>query len=195
MPLSSSMPVEAAVAAAAGDAIDARQYSQTLLTLVQRYQSPLLNYAAQLLPDHPDQAHDVVQTTFLKLRAALVANTALHNPGAWLYRVAHNLAVDINRQANRHCQLDEAALASNPGDDPGPAVNFGRQEARDLALAELRRLPEPERQVLLLKMFEDLTLREIATITETGISTVHYRLQTGLGKLAQRLKKLGVIAS
>jgi len=173
--------------------------STRLAEVVREYQSPLLHYAARMLPDRPDQAQDIVQETFLRFRKRVINGTVIRKPASWLYRVAHNLAVDLNRRENRNCELEEAMLpqaahtAAAPQTIPGPAEEFDRKESNELALAELQRLPDQEKQVLLLKLIQGLTLREISEITGANIGTIHYRLNAGIRRLARRFKEVGAM--
>ena len=166
---------------------------------VRRYQSPMLHYAEQMLPHRRDRAQDVVQDAFLRLRKALLNGQEILRQDAWLYRVTRNLAIDINRREGRSCQLEEgmlqdaAIMVETRTGDPGPAATFARNEAHQLAMHELQQLPEDDRQILLLKLFEGLTLREISEMTGTNIGTIHYRLNRGLRALSQRFKELGAI--
>jgi len=190
-------PSQSGAATPAGDTSAA--VSVCLEQLVRRYQSPLIRYAEQMLPDRRDQAHDVVQMSFLRLRKAMLNGKPIRNHGSWLYRVAHNLAVDLNRREGRHREFDEdavmasAAVTTAPESEPGPMEAFSRKETHELALRELQRLPDEDKQILLLKLFEDMTLKQIAELTETNIGTVHYRLTRGLRTLARRFRELDAI--
>ena len=68
-----------------------------------------------------------------------------------------------------------------------------RREARQVALRELAQLDEQQRQVVLLKIIQGMTLREVAEVVGVSVSLVNYRLNQGLKELAQRLKKAGVV--
>ncbi|MEX2215679.1 MAG: sigma-70 family RNA polymerase sigma factor [Phycisphaeraceae bacterium] len=68
-----------------------------------------------------------------------------------------------------------------------------RREACKHAMSELETLPEPQRQAVMLKMIEGMTIRQIAQVTETSIGNVGYRISQGLAELSRRLKKSGVI--
>ena len=169
-----------------------------LAAAVRQYETPLLRYVGHLLRDHPDEAQDVVQDSFLKLRAALATGAPPANLSSWLYRVAHNLAMDHYRRQRRNVELeddtvDSAAALLGDGPAPPPAAALERREACGLAAAELAKLPVEQRQVLVLKVLEGLTLREVAEITGESIATVHYRLQHGLRALARRLKEQGAV--
>ena len=77
--------------------------------------------------------------------------------------------------------------------DAGPAAAAGHREACHLAVAELEQLPEEQRTVLLLKIMQGFTLREISEVTGLKIGTVNYRLTQGLRALSERLKEAGAI--
>lgn len=174
------------------------QHTKALEEAVRKYQSSLIHYAEQMLPDRPDQAQDVVQNTFLRYRRALLNGKEVQHPNSWLYRVAHNLAVDLNRREGRNRQLDEdmtqlAEPSTVATASPGPAEMLTLSEAREIAMRELTKLPGDDRQVLLLKLIEGLTLREISEITGAKIGTIHYRLNRGLRVLKDRFKALDMI--
>lgn len=56
----------------------------------------------------PAQAQDVTQEAFLRLYAALRDGAGIHSPKAWIYRVAHNLAVDSLLRERRHSAISDA---------------------------------------------------------------------------------------
>lgn len=168
-----------------------------LLEAVASYESPLLRYVASIVKGGAHNAQDVVQETFVRLHAALVAGEEVKNLRSWLYRVAHNLSIDQYRRQQRRRRLAEQA-----GEDPaiGPAAREGgselatleRHEEAGVALAELAELPLEQRQVLLMKVIEGMTLQEIADATGVKIGTVHYRLCGGLRELGRRLRAKGI---
>lgn len=187
-------------AARPGECDDRRQDARVRLEqAVGLYQARLIQYARQLLPDRSDQAKDVVQTAFIRLGQAYLDGDEVRSANSWLYRVTHNLAVDLNRRENRLCTLEDSmaqeatSTATITAPDPGPAEHFSRREVHELALRELRGLPRDEMQVLLLRLIEGMTLREISETTGVSIALVHYRVQCGLRKLSQRFRLLGVM--
>ena len=68
-----------------------------------------------------------------------------------------------------------------------------RRAACERAVEELGRLAVEQRQVLLLKIIRDMTMREIAAVTGTTVGNVAYHLNQALKELARRLKAAGVI--
>lgn len=158
-----------------------------LAAAVEQFQAPLLRYAEQILRQQPDEAQDVVQETFLRLHRALAKRTPIKNLSAWLYRVAHNLAMDVHRRADRHNRIEQVLAAEEPQTTP-PAINaMTKMEAQKAALEELHKLPEKQRRVLLLKIIQGMTMQEVADVTGCSIATVHYHMTRGLQALNKRL--------
>ena len=206
--MAAQSPVRTADVGPPGDD-HSKAMSAHLETAVRRFQSPLIHYVEQILPDRPHQAQDVVQMTFLQFRKALMNGTPIAHDASWLYRVAHNLAIDVGRRESRHTSFEagledqdgggglrrgEAVLAA-AGTDPGPDERLGDREECDLALRELQLLPAEDKQVLLLKLFANMTLEQIATVTGSNTGTLHYRLNRGLRTLNRRFRELGVIGT
>jgi RNA polymerase sigma-70 factor (ECF subfamily) len=176
--------------------------------LVGRHEPALLRYVGQLLGRRDAEAEDIVQDAFLRLHRYAAA----HGPGAidnvvtWLYRVTHNLVMDALRRRRVRSEAqeqlflaaatDQAARVARADsiDDSSTALGeLERLEACDLAMRELHLLPENQKQTLLLRMIDGLTIRQIAEVTDTSISNVAYRLTQGLATLAKRLKEAGVV--
>ncbi|MFT5126949.1 MAG: RNA polymerase sigma-70 factor (ECF subfamily) [Rhodothermales bacterium] len=163
-----------------------------LQEFVERYQARLTRYSEQILRDRPDLAGDVVQETFLKLHRALTEKATIANISSWLYRVAHNLAIDVHRRDTRDRRMGEELAAAPPVNEHG-SIALSKVESQNLAVSEMQNLPIEQRQVLLLKIIEGMTLQQVADTTGQKISTVHYRLGAGLKALASRLQKKGVV--
>ncbi len=169
--------------------------------IVARYESALLRYAAHLIGSEYDAAQDVVQEVFIRLYREFEkqGRENIRNIKCWLFRVTHNTAMDIGRKRQRSNRTREEL-----GDDPvfspaignetdgNPVAHDDRQEAQALAMRELNELPEEQRNVVLLKMIQGMTLREISETTDLKIGTVNYRLTQGLRTLASRLKAYGL---
>jgi len=163
------------------------------------YESKLLRYVGQILWPDRESTQDVVQDTFLRLHRQIADGKAdaVTNLASWLYRVAHNLAMDVLRKRKRDQKLEAQVLADpviNPeiaNQPEAPTEVMARRESCEIAVREMQRLPEEQKQVLLLKIMEGLTLREISEITGMKIGTVNYRLTQGLMTLADRLRACG----
>jgi RNA polymerase sigma-70 factor (ECF subfamily) len=165
--------------------------------IVGRFQTPLLRYVGGIV-NRDEDAQDVVQEVFLCYCRFSQRGDAepVKNASAWLFSVAHNLSQDVlrKRQRDKKAQSELAADPAPAETSEGEAVDtIIRQAASERALAELRKLPEEYRQVLLLKIVQEMTLRDIAKVTGLSFGNVAYRLNQGLKELARRLKEAGVL--
>jgi RNA polymerase sigma-70 factor (ECF subfamily) len=168
---------------------------------VEEYEMALVRYVGRLLGPDAAEVDDVVQGAFLRFHHQ-VQRRGRHSIGrvsSWLFRVAHNLAMDAGRRRGKHRRIQETVMndpVMNPVEQStasDPASVLGHREACDLAVAELDRLPVEQRTVLLLKVMQGFTLREISEVTGLKIGTVNYRLTQGLRELSRRLKQAGAI--
>ncbi|MDT8391534.1 MAG: RNA polymerase sigma factor [Lentisphaeria bacterium] len=170
-----------------------------LVKVVREYETPLLRYVARLIGSRYDEARDVVQDVFLKLHKHMTTpgQADIGNMRGWLYRVAHNLAMDYGRGRKRRQTLENTAL-SDPsvlektrGGKLDDARDIEKKEAAQVALRAVDRLPEEQKNVVLLKIIQGFTLKEISGMTGLKIGTVNYRLTQGLRTLAAQLQDRG----
>ena len=117
----------------------------------------------------------------------------------WLYQIALNLCRDQARRRRRwrllvaeELQVNEEIATDNRPDATDPAANVVRRELSEAVLDALRRIPAPQREVLILKEFEGLKFKEIAEILECPESTVKSRMYVGLSGLRSALEHRGV---
>jgi len=186
-----------AIASAGAPPLDAGD----LMAVVAHYQSPLLRYVGQMLGSIDHEAEDIVQETFVRLHRQVVGHGAgsVKNLTAWLFRVANNLTIDMLRRRSRRkrvpeTNVDPAVLSQEQAADELDALGeVLRQEARQVALRELAQLDDQQRQVILLKVIQGMTLREVAEVVGISVSLVNYRLNQGLTELAERLRKAGAV--
>lgn len=149
--------------------------------ILERYERPLLRYAASLCGS-VEEARDVVQDTFLRL--ARHGRLEADHLAPWLFTVCRNRAHDVRRRENRFMPLcDEPPEAACEA--PGPAALLQGKEALERLGVLLERLSENQREVIRLRFQCDLSYREIAEVTQLGIGNVGFLLHTGLKKLRQ----------
>lgn len=130
-----------------------------------------LGHAARVLGDRAE-AEDVAQEAMMRLWRAAPdwRQDGPAAPATWLYRVVANLCVDRLRRAGRMDPLEDPDHAADgaPGIE-ARMVQADRMAALDAALA---RLPERQRQAVVLRHIEGLTNPEIAQILEIGVEAV-----------------------
>jgi RNA polymerase sigma-70 factor, ECF subfamily len=144
-----------------------------------------------------DEARDLCQEAFLKAYRGLDSFKRESRFSSWLYQIALNLCRDRmrRRKGRTTVSLDEL-------DDEGAAlVTRGRPSALELVeagdlsrtvAAAVASLPEEQREVIVLKEYQDLTFVEIAEALGVPLSTVKTRLYRGLGLLRERLEREGI---
>lgn len=163
-------------------------------TIVSEYESVLLRYAARIVLSH-DAAQDVVQDSFIKLFKSWEGELRPSPEiSSWLYRVVHNCAVDHLRKETRRNMLHHREAKEH--DDfvpPNRGEDFRVNEAAEKAAAALRKLNLREQQLVILKVYEEKSYREISEITGLTVSNVGYILHFALKKLAEELKKTSAI--
>jgi len=160
--------------------------------LLARYQNRLYRYLQRLVRE-PAVAEDLFQQTWLRV----VQNIRSLDPGrnfeAWLFRIAHNLAIDHLRR-HRMESLDEplpsgeaaGTLLSAPS--PGALERLLDKERDRWLAATLAELPAIQREVLTLRFEEEMKLEEIAEVLDIPLSTAKSRLKRALDGLRLKLE-------
>ena len=156
--------------------------------VVERYERPLVRYAARLLSD-VEHARDVVQDTFLQLARQDHSKLDGRLP-EWLFTVCRNRALDVRKK--------EARMNELPDDWEDWAETFRCREAdhtERLVLQEtngevadiLHSLPEKQQEVIRLQFYGALSYREISRITDLSVSNVGYLIHTAIKTIRGRL--------
>jgi RNA polymerase sigma-70 factor (ECF subfamily) len=151
--------------------------------VVLRHQDRTYRAAYRILADR-EEARDVTQEAFLALHRHAAAVEA-SGVGAWLVRVATNRSIDRVRRRKR-LQAVEGDL---PDGAPGPAESAATGEERVRVLEALATLPKRQREVLTLRVMEQMTFPEIRRslgISE-GAAKVHFK--RGLAALRDRMRR------
>lgn len=107
----------------------------------------------------------------------------------WLYRIAHNRLADHWRalQHRPPAPIDAEERTERVPDDDTPERQLSAFEERRRLHLALDELPEEQREVILLRLEQDLSLEEIGEITGVGRETVKSRLRYAMDKLRLRL--------
>ena len=125
-----------------------------------------------------DDAGDALHDTWLRLKGNEDHGT-VQNPGAYLSRMAVNIAVDVQRRQSRLLSGDEVEELLEEIEDPapGPARTAEIRSDLDAVLTLLDRMPERRRAVALLVHAEGLTQNEAAQRLGVSLRTVEYELK------------------
>jgi RNA polymerase sigma factor (sigma-70 family) len=122
------------------------------------------------------RAEDAVQEAFCRLHRLAPAPGELK---AYAFRTVRNAALDIARRPWPAAALDESILDPTPG----PQEDAVEHELAQRAAAALKNLGDEEREAIVLRIYGDMTFREIAELCNTPLGTVTARYQRGLEKL------------
>jgi RNA polymerase sigma factor (sigma-70 family) len=151
--------------------------------MIDQYASPLLRYAERLLRN-PHTAQDVVQQVFVRFAsmndAKKPAPQALR---AWLYRSTHHQAVDQIRAEQRRKKLHEAHAEQCYSE---PSTNHSHRQQQ--VMEQIHLLDEKSRQVLLLRLQEGLSYKEISQITGLKEGHIGYLLHQAVRQLASQIR-------
>ena len=150
--------------------------------LFRRYQGPLGRHLDRMLNDRAT-AEEVVVETFARLHAHRERFRAGAAVRPWVYSIARNLARKRYRHERlvRWSPLEVAELRAAPAPSTAPA-----EVARRVAAA-LAALPAPQREACSLRLFGELMLEEIASVTGASLGTVKSRLFYGQRRLRELL--------
>ena len=160
-------------------------------TIVERYRRALMRYVSRLLP--PERAEDVVQQAFVNAYEAMHRGGAELNLRPWLYRIAHNTALNALRdRALRHDELDERM---DGVERPDQALER-TQDLRDLLVA-VQALPERQRDAILLRELEGRSYAEIALalgVTDGAVRQLLNRARNSLRAAAAAVTPMPLLA-
>jgi len=176
--------------------VEIDEKNRLLKEIMAEHETALLRYATRILND-ADTAQDVVQNTFIKMLNGWV-NGAKPTPQlkGWLYRVTHNNAIDHIRKESRLRVLHEKQAEQQEVEDAAKQqCPFEREEAMNLALEHLRKLKPEEQQVVLLRLQEGLSYREIADVTKRSKGNVGCILHHAVKKLSKSLKQTDALSA
>ena len=161
--------------------------------LINRHQLRIFNYIKSKVSDR-DTAEDIFQDTFIKVIKTL--KSGVYNEEGkflpWVMRIAHNLVIDFFRKSNRIPTIennDEYDLFKFISDTTPniERILFQDQLVKDLQNLILE-LPEDQKEVLTMRLYKDMSFKEIAENTNVSINTALGRMRyaiINLRKLAE----------
>lgn len=157
--------------------------------LFRRHNRALYNFVAWQCQGNIAAAEDITQRTWEKLMTRCGAYTPQSAFRSFLFQIARNLWLDLNRSAAESLRetLDETH-AELPADDLTPEAEFGLSQNLDRVHQALMALPFSQREVVVLRFFSDMSLEEIAHTVGTGFETVKSRLRYAFTRLRQELE-------
>lgn len=158
--------------------------------IIEQHYEALVRYLSLLSRDTM-QGQELAQEAFLRLHRELLSGKRIENAKAWLFRVAHNLAVDGVRLPKPEHSLSDGGVSRRVEHEfrrvhPDPeTLLLERERMRRLETA-IGELPALQRHALFLRR-EGFRYREIASILKIGETTVLEHVQRAIERLHEEL--------
>lgn len=169
-----------------------------LAILIKRHQSKIYGFIYSKLSDR-DVADDVFQDTFMKVIKTLKSNS-YNEEGKflpWVMRIAHNLIVDHYRKNKKMPMLRETEEFSIFSVLTDSSQNIEGRMITDLIEKDLQRiveeLPADQKEVLMMRLYQDLSFNEIAELTNVSINTALGRMRYAILNLRKIIEKNQII--
>lgn len=171
---------------------------QSLAILIERHQSKIYGFIYSKIADR-DITDDVFQDTFIKVIKTLKSNS-YNEEGKflpWVMRIAHNLVVDHfrrNKKMPMQRETEEYSIFSYMSDN---SMNVEGRMITDQVESDLQRLleelPADQKEVLVMRMYQDMSFKEIADLTGVSINTALGRMRYALMNLRKVIEKNQII--
>lgn len=166
--------------------------------LVKRHQQRVYNFIFSKVLDR-DITEDIFQDTFIKVIKTLKKGK-YNEEGKflpWVMRISHNLIIDHFRKSNRmpiFKNTDEFDIFSVLGDSE---LNAEKQLIKEQILSDVRRLvyelPDDQREVLVMRMYKDMSFKEISESTGVSINTALGRMRYSLINMRKLIEKYNIV--
>ena len=184
------------------DAVLVKNYisgdESALASLIERHQSKIYGFFYSKINDR-DLSDDIFQDTFIKVIKTLKSQS-YNEEGKflpWVMRIAHNLVVDHYRKAKKmpyQRETDEYSIFNYMTDN---SLNIEGQiisEQVEMDLTKLLdELPQDQKEVLIMRMYQDLSFKEIADLTGVSINTALGRMRYALLNLRKIIEKNQIV--
>ena len=165
--------------------------------LVRRYQRPISAYVYRMVGNY-ESALDLTQEIFIKVYASLRRYRSEFKFSTWIYKIAHNAAVDHLRRSSTR---EQSLIHGSEGDQfelpiesrrLSPEQESERKERRVEIESVVRALPANYRELIILRHSQDLTYEEIVEVTGLPLGTVKNRLFRAREMMRQQFVNRGI---
>jgi RNA polymerase sigma-70 factor (ECF subfamily) len=165
--------------------------------LVRRYQRPISAYVYRMVGDY-EAALDLTQEIFIKVYGSLARYRTEFKFSTWIYKIAHNCAVDHLRRSSGRAQSLNGWLEGETFELPiesstlSPEQESERKERKSEIESVIRSLPNAYRELIVLRHSQDLTYEEIVEVTGLPLGTVKNRLFRAREMMRQQFVGRGI---
>lgn len=170
----------------------------SLSLLIERHKQKIYSFIYSKVYDR-DITEDIFQDTFIKVIKTLKLGK-YNEEGKflpWVMRIAHNLVIDHFRKNNRMPKFDNSGDFSIFSVLSDSSLNAEKSIIKDQVEADVRRiieeLPEDQRQVLVMRMYQDMSFKEISERTGVSINTALGRMRYALINMRKVIEQNNII--
>lgn len=184
------------------DAVLLKKYLQgdenSLAILIERHQSKIYGFIYSKVSDR-DLSDDIFQDTFVKVVKSLKIN-GYQEEGkfvSWVTRIAHNLIIDHYRRSKKNTMIN----SSNNLYEKDYFIDHGanaEEQIIDIQISNdlskmIDLLPDDQKEVVKMRMYDDLSFKEIAEMTNVSINTALGRMRYAIINLRKMMEKNQII--
>ena len=160
-----------------------RGSDRALAVVYQEFSQGVFAYCLKILADR-QLAEDVVQETFLKVRQHAQSIQRNESFKSWIFRIARNEALMQLRKKRWDGQVEDESVWS----EETPYKQFVAQERSEIVNRLLDSLKHEYREVLVLRVYEDMSYTEIASVTGATESSVKSRIFRARKEMIEKMK-------
>jgi RNA polymerase sigma-70 factor (ECF subfamily) len=171
---------------------------EAIATLIKRHESRIYGFIYSKIADR-DISNDIFQDTFIKVIKTLKSNS-YNEEGKflpWVMRISHNLIIDHFRKTKKmplFRETEEFSIFSIMSDNCPTIENKIISEQVQVDLKRLiEALPSDQKEVLVMRMYQDMSFKEISEITGVSINTSLGRMRYALMNLRKVIDKHQIV--
>ena len=184
------------------DAVLVSNYIQgneaALATLIEKHKQKIYSFIYSKVYDR-DVTEDIFQDTFIKVIRTLKRGK-YNEEGKflpWVMRIAHNLVIDYFRKNNRMPKFDNTDEFNIFSVISDSSLNAEKSIIKSQVEKDVQRLieelPEDQKQVLVMRMYKDMSFKEISENTGVSINTALGRMRYALINLRKVIEKHNIV--
>jgi RNA polymerase sigma-70 factor (ECF subfamily) len=184
------------------DALLVQEYvagnEEALSTLIKRHESRIYGFIYSKISDR-DISNDIFQDTFIKVIKTLKSNSYSEEGKflPWVMRISHNLIIDHfrrNKKMPLFRETEEFSIFSIMSDDSPTIENKIIADQVEMDIKKLiEELPLDQKEVLVMRMYQDMSFKEISEITGVSINTSLGRMRYALMNLRKVIDKHQIV--
>lgn len=172
--------------------------------LVERHRQPLFGYLCRISKNR-ELAEDLFQEVFIRVMNSRSRYKKSAKFTTWLYRIARNACIDaFRRESYRKTESLSAPRAADremettlenvlPSSNPGPDMELERKQLSEILKKCIERLSPEQKEVFVLRQYQNLPFQEIARVTGASESTVKSRMRYALKSLRTMLIEENIV--